>query len=165
MPIGKTKTWRQALIMATTAALLAQVFGACIEGDNTVGGFIGTVEGESFDVVSGRAEHFGTGLEIVLSDAPGDDCFGTGSVEPVGNRKVILSTDAARADRFETAGGGQISIQIKSAGDVFSSRTATGSFTLETLELNEDGEVAGSIEATSAEGDDLKGSFFVTFCP
>ena len=164
MPGGGPKAIHHTLLMLAAATLSCLAL-ACLDDSESAGGFIGVVDGQDFDVISGRAESVGDGLEIILSDAPGDSCEGTGAIEPVGNRKVILSTEGTEEGRYDTSSDGQISIQIKSSDAVFNSRTATGFFTLDTVDLTLGGEISGTIEGTTDEGDELSGSFFVSFCP
>ncbi len=154
--------------LVAVLGMMGLALGACAAGCvgefEEAGGFIGVVDGQEFTIRSGRAEPVGDGLEIILSDAEGDGCDG-GLIEPVGNRKVILSANEAAEGRYATSEGAQISIQIKNDAQVFTSRDATGSFQLELVELTEGGEVSGTVSGVSDEGDDLDGSFFVTFCP
>ncbi len=151
--------------LAITAMLGASLLVGCIADDGSAGGFVGIVDGSDFSVVSGRAEMNGGELEIVLSDDFGDGCSGSTTLEPIGNRKIILTTADPGEGTHNTNTDAQISIQIKNEGEVFTFRNAQGSFTLQTFEQFEGGLVEGTIDGTNSEGDDLNGDFFVQFCP
>lgn len=154
-----------AVVTLACAAFLMTSLAGCIPDDENAGGFVGVIDGQEFTVASGRAEIFNGQLEIILSDVNGEGCSGADFLAPEGSRKVILATEDPTAGTHSTDSDAQISIQIKSTGEVFDGREVNGSFTLDTIERTEGGQVAGTIRGTSDSGDDLDGNFFVEFCP
>jgi hypothetical protein len=143
---------------------LGLVTTACIQ-DSGASGNLGLVYGQDFTVSSGSAFQSGDSLEIVLSDEPGEGCFGLGDPPPVGNRQVRLTAPEATVGTWSTSQGAQISAQRLNEGGVYDARAAEGSLTLTDVLLSEDGEVSGAVQGTTPEGDEIQGRFFVPFCP
>lgn len=152
------------LSLTALALPLLTLTTACIQ-DGGAGGNLGQIYGQSFTVISGSAFQSGDSLEIVLSDEPGEDCFGLGDAPPVGNRQVLLTAPQASVGTWSTSQGAQISAQLLNEGGVYEARTASGSLTLTDVVLTEDGEVAGQVQGSTPEGDQIQGNFFVPFCP
>lgn len=159
------RAWRLARALGVGSLALLVGLGWCACLTDGLGGSLGVIDGQEFEVASGGAYEDGGGLEIELSDAPGEGCEGSLQEPEDGARMVVLSVPQAVVGTYSTDEGARITIQRRREGQVLELRQATGLIEIEDVGFEGSGWVSGYVQATTPEGDQIEGSFQVDACP